>query len=66
MKRTIYALDISLTRIDCHTDKYGATLPNTPHRQTVLLSVYDGSHSSAKARAIYKRLNAVMKEMETR
>ena len=63
MKRTIYALEITLTKINCETDKYGARLPNTPERQTNLRSHYDGSHDSAKARKIYERLNAVLKEM---
>jgi len=63
MKRTIYAVEITLTKIDCHTDKYGARLPGSPERQTALRSHYDGSHAKAKARAIYDRIDAVLKEM---
>ena len=62
MKRTIYAIEITLTKIECETDGFGAKLADTPTRRTALASHYDGSNARQKAKAIYARLDAVMKE----
>jgi hypothetical protein len=60
MNATIYAIEITLTKIDCELDFYGARLPQSSERRVVLFSHYDGSRSQQDAMKVYEQLDDVM------
>jgi hypothetical protein len=64
MKKTIYAVELTLTEIIADVDTDGATVPGSSSTKTTVYSHYDGSHNEAAARAIYDACNDVIKQAQ--